>query len=131
MKKTFSKYFVIVCAISVASLLISNITSVKLFGLGGIVLPTSALLFPITYIVGDIIAEVYGYKKARFVILLGFACNAFMVLFFTISIALPASATWLGQSAYESTLGTTPRTYPQSLTTSRTSHCLTTTTGLG
>ena len=114
-KGTYSKYFVIICAISVATLLISNVASVKLISIGSIVLPASALLFPITYIVGDIIAEVYGYKKARMVIILGFAMNAFMVLFFKLAIALPASETWTLQEAYASVLGTTPRIFIASL----------------
>lgn len=114
-KEKFSKYFVIICAVSIATLLISNITAVKLFSVGSIVLPTSALLFPITYIVGDIIAEVYGYKKARFVIILGFICNAFMVLFFTLAIALPSASTWANQEAFATILGTTPRMFIASL----------------
>ena len=114
-KERYSKYFVIISAISIATLLISNITSVKVFGVWKIVLPSSALLFPITYIVGDIIAEVYGYKKARFVILMGFALNAFMVLFFKIAIALPPSSTWGLQEAFANTLGTTPRMFVASL----------------
>lgn len=107
----YSKYFIIIAAISIASLLISNITSVKLFSLGSIVLPSSALLFPITYIVGDIIAEVYGYKNARFIIILGFACNLFMVLFFTIAIILPPAASFTSQEAFATILGTTPRMF--------------------
>ncbi len=114
-KEKFSKYFVIICAVSIATLLISNITAVKLFSVGRIVLPTSALLFPITYIVGDIIAEVYGYKKARFVIILGFICNAFMVLFFALAIALPSASTWANQEAFATILGTTPRMFIASL----------------
>ena len=109
-KETFSKYFVMICAVSIATLLISNITAVKLFSVGSIVLPTSALLFPITYIVGDIIAEVYGYKKARFVIILGF-----MVLFFALAIILPSAPTWTNQEAFKVILGTTPRMFIASL----------------
>lgn len=114
-EKTYSKYFVIIAAISVASILISNVTSVKVIDIGGIVLPSSALLFPITYIVGDIIAEIYGYKKARFIIILGFICNLFMVLYFTLAIALPSSSTWANQEAFALTLGTTPRMFVASL----------------
>ena len=113
--KNYSKYFVIVCAISIASILISNITAVKIFSVGGIILPTSALLFPITYILGDVIAEVYGYKNAKLVIVLGFLCNAFMVLFFMIAIWLPASPTWGNQQAFQTILGTTPRMFIASL----------------
>ena len=111
----YSKYFVIICAISIATILISNITSAKLFGIGKIVLPSSALVFPLSYIVGDVIAEVYGYKKAKFVILLGFLCNAIMVGFFAISIALPSASIWNHQTAYETVLSTTPRLFVASL----------------
>lgn len=112
---TFSKHFVIISSISIASILISNITSTKLFNIGNIILPSSALLFPITYIIGDIIAEVYGYKKARLVIILGFICNAFMVVFLALSISLPPADTWTNQEAYELILGTTPRMFIASL----------------
>lgn len=115
MKEKYSKYFVIICAISIATLLISNITAVKQFSIGSIVLPTSALLFPITYIVGDIIAEVYGYKKARLVIILGFICNAFMVLFFQLAIVLPSAPSFTNQEAFFAILSTTPRVFIASL----------------
>ncbi len=111
-KKTnteYSKYFVIVLALSVASILISNVTSIKIFNLGKIVLPASALLFPITYIMGDVIAEVYGFKKAKLVIFIGFLCNAFMVLYFQIAIKLPSANTWKLQESFEAILSTTPR----------------------
>lgn len=115
-KNKVTYLFLILCVISVTTILISNICSVKLFSIGKYVLPTSALLFPISYILGDVFTEVYGYKEARFVIILGFLCNAFMVLFFTISIALPAAKTWGLQEAYKNVLGTTPRMFIASLT---------------
>lgn len=111
MKEKYSKCFIIIAVISITSLLISNITSVKIISIGKIILPSSALLFPITYIVGDVISEVYGYKKAKFIIMLGFIMNAFMVLFFTLSIYLKASDTWSNQEAYKIILGTTPRMF--------------------
>ena len=113
--EVYSKIFITLSAISVATILISNISSVKLFSLGKIILPTSALLFPITYILGDVFAEVYGFKKARFVILLGFFCNAFMALFFQLSISLPSANTWNLQECYKAILGTTPRMFIASL----------------
>lgn len=114
-KEVYSKIFIILTAISVATILISNVSSVKLFSVGKIILPTSALLFPITYILGDVFAEVYGFKKARLVIVLGFACNAFMALFFQIAIALPAASTWGLQDCFEAILATTPRMFTASL----------------
>ncbi len=114
-KDKYSIYFVLIAVTSTVLLLISNITAVKLFSIGSIILPTSALLFPFTYIIGDIIAEVYGYKKARFVIILGFIFNAFMSLFFLLTIKLPAAATWSLQNEYKVILGTTPRLFVASL----------------
>lgn len=114
-KNTYSIYFVIITVITVALILISNVSSIKLFSLWKIILPSSALLFPFTYIIGDIVAEVYGYKKARFVIILGFLCNAFMALFFLISIKLPPASTWHLQNEYATILGTTPRMFIASL----------------
>ena len=71
-KENYSKHFLIILAIAITTLLVSNITSIKIISIGKIILPSSALLFPITYILGDVIAEVYGFKKARLVIILGF-----------------------------------------------------------
>lgn len=78
-------------------------------------LPASALLFPITYIMGDVIAEVYGFKKAKLVIFIGFLCNAFMVLYFQIAIKLPSANTWKLQESFEAILSTTPRMFIASL----------------
>jgi len=114
-KEVYSKYFIIISCISVATLLISNILSVKLFSIGKLILPSSAILFPITYIIGDVIAEIYGYKKSRFVIILGFICNALMVILFTMAIALPSAETWTAQEAFKTILGTTPRVFVASL----------------
>ncbi len=114
-KQKYSIYFVIISISSVVLLLISNITAVKLCQFWKIVMPSSALLFPLTYIIGDIIAEVYGYKKAKFVIIAGFTANLIMVSFFALSIKLPASATWTLQSSYQAVLGTTPRVFVASL----------------
>ncbi len=110
-KNGYSVYFVTITAITVALILISNVSSIKLFSLGNVILPSSALLFPFTYIIGDIVAEVYGYKRARFVIFIGFLCNAFMALFFLISIKLPPAGTWNLQNEYATILGTTPRMF--------------------
>ena len=115
-EELYTKYFVLITAISTALILISNVSSIKLFKIGSIVLPSSALLFPITYVIGDIVAEVYGYKKAKFVIILGFALNAFMAFFFFISIKLPAADTWKLQNEYATILGTTPKMFIASVT---------------
>lgn len=114
-KENYSIYFVCISIASVVLLLISNITATKLCNIGPIVITSSALLFPLTYIIGDIIAEVYGYKNAKFIIITGFIANLFMVSFFTLSIKLPPASTWNLQESYQAVLGTTPRIFIASL----------------
>lgn len=111
----YSKCFLIILSISIATVLISNIASIKIISIGKIVLPSSALLFPITYILGDVIAEVYGLKKAKLIIVMGFCCNALMVLYFQFAIVLPSVSTWQLQDSFQAILSTTPRMFIASL----------------
>lgn len=104
-----SDYFLVIVALFIVSLLTANIIAVKLFTLQGFILPVAVIIFPISYIVGDVLTEVYGYIKARKVIWLGFGCNILMVLAFAIGSKLPAPDFWQGQSAYDFILGSTPR----------------------
>ena len=107
-----------VAALFVTSLLVSNIIAVKLIVVGPFVLPAAMLIFPISYIFGDILTEVYGYAAARRVIWIGFFCNLLAVFFFWLSIVLPAAPFWrLGgfdtvaasEQAYAAIFGATPR----------------------
>lgn len=109
MKKTYSIYFVSTVALFITSLLTANIISVKLFIVGNIVLTCGVIIFPISYIVGDVLTEVYGFKTARKVIFLGFACNLLMVLAIYAAQMLPAPVFWDGQEAYQRILGFVPR----------------------
>ena len=106
---SFSHRFVIITAIFVTCLLTANIVGVKMASLGPVILPAAVILFPLSYIVGDIITEVYGYRQARKVIWLGFACNLIFVIIAWVGQALPPAPLWGGQEAYESILGYTPR----------------------
>ena len=109
-KKTVSQLFMILSAVYVTCLLLSNLTAGKMWAVtGSITLPAAVILFPVTYILGDIFTEVYGFKSARSVIWLGFACSFFAVLVYLITIALPHPGFWEGQDAYALVLGTTPR----------------------
>ncbi|MCX7857080.1 MAG: queuosine precursor transporter [Deltaproteobacteria bacterium] len=87
----------------------SNIIAVKLIEISGIILPAAIVVFPISYIFGDILTEVYGYSAARRVIWLGFVCNLIFVLISFIAKLLPPAHFWDGQSAYEKILGYAPR----------------------
>lgn len=104
-----STWFVLVVAAFVTCLIAANIMSVKLFRIWGLVLPVGVIIFPISYITGDVLTEVYGYAQARRVIWLGFACNLTVVLAFWAGKVLPPPEFWDGQAAYERILGYTPR----------------------
>jgi len=107
-----------ISAIFVTTLIISNIIAVKLVSVGGLIMPAAIFIFPISYIFGDILTEVYGYARSRRVIWIGFFCNLLAVAAIWISIKLPAAPVWdLGafespaaaQKAYEAIFSFTPR----------------------
>lgn len=108
MKKT--KFLQMLTGLFVGCLLISNILAAKTFTLGSVVLPSAVIIFPVVYIVNDVLAEIYGYTEAKKVIWLGFAVNAIAVLAYAIAIALPAPeyATETA-AAFAATLGSTGR----------------------
>jgi uncharacterized integral membrane protein (TIGR00697 family) len=100
---------VIITAVFITCLITANIIAVKLISLGPFVLPAAVFVFPLSYIFGDVLTEVYGYRTARRVIWLGFACNLVFVFFAWVGQLLPPAGFWEGQGAYESILGYTPR----------------------
>jgi uncharacterized integral membrane protein (TIGR00697 family) len=118
------RYFPLVTAIFVTCLIVSNIIAVKLafFGtlpvLGSLFLPVAVIIFPVAYIFGDVLTEVYGYGRARQVIWIGFACNVLTVTVIWIGGMLPAAPFWTAevysapaaaQQAYKAILGFSPR----------------------
>jgi uncharacterized integral membrane protein (TIGR00697 family) len=109
MKSQYSPWFVIVVAVFISTLITANIIAVKLVDIFGLVLPAAVIIFPLSYIFGDILTEVYGYSQARRVIWLGFLCNLLVVGAIWVAQILPAASFWDGQSAYERILGFTPR----------------------
>ncbi len=80
-----SNWFVAIVALFVTCLITANIIAVKLVDLMGFILPAAIFIFPLSYITGDVLTEVYGYRRARQVIWLGFFCNLITV-----------AAIWLG-----------------------------------
>ena len=76
----YSQYFVVIVAVFITCLITANITAVKLVGIHGLVVPAAIIIFPISYIAGDVLTEVYGYRQARLVIWLGFLCNLVTVI---------------------------------------------------
>jgi uncharacterized integral membrane protein (TIGR00697 family) len=104
-----SNWFLLVAALFVTSLIVSNIIAVKLIDVAGMILPAAIIIFPISYILGDVLTEVYGFARARQVIWLGFLCNLFAVIAISIGGLLPAAGFWGGQEAYDMILGAVPR----------------------
>lgn len=99
----------VIVGVFVGLLLISNIGAVKLIEFGPIITDGGAFLFPLVYIAGDILSEVYGFKAARKAILIGFAMSILAALtFWLVQISPPAEA-WGNQEAFESVLGFVPR----------------------
>jgi uncharacterized integral membrane protein (TIGR00697 family) len=111
-----SGWFVVVTALFVTSLVTANIIAVKLVGIGGLVFPAAVVIFPLSYIFGDVLTEVYGFRRARQVIWLGFACNLLAVIAIYLGGLLPPAAFWTGQEAYRQILGFTPRLLVASFT---------------
>jgi queuosine precursor transporter len=108
-KPAYSGRFVALVAVFVACLIGANITAVKLVALGGLILPAAIVVFPLSYIVADVLTEVYGYARARRVIWLGFVCNLLVVGAVWVGQVLPPAPFWDGQAAYERILGYAPR----------------------
>jgi uncharacterized integral membrane protein (TIGR00697 family) len=115
-KAEHSTLYVVVVAFFVTDLLISNVIAVKTIQFGGVVLQAADLIFPITYILGDVLTEVYGYKRARKAIWIGFSCSLFAVLAITLGQYLPAQDDWHDQTAYDAILGSQWRIVAASFT---------------
>jgi queuosine precursor transporter len=112
------RWFNLVTAVFVTTLIISNIIAVKLVNIAGLFVPAAVILFPVAYIFGDILTEVYGFARARQVIWTGFFCNLLAVIAIWLGGLLPAAPFWsagafttpeAAQQAYQAILGFTPR----------------------
>ncbi len=100
---------VLLSALFVTCLITANVIAVKLIEIGPVVVPAAVLVFPVSYIFGDVLTEVYGYAVARRVIWLGFFCNLVFVFFAWIGQIMPPAQFWTNQGAYEAILGYAPR----------------------
>ena len=109
------RYFDFVMAAFVAILLLSNLIGagkravIDLPWFGEVPFGAGVLFFPISYVIGDILTEVYGFANARRCIWVGFAALLFMVFMSVVVVALPPDTGWTGQAAYEQVFGQTPR----------------------
>lgn len=118
MKNKPYRWFTFLSALFVTTLIISNIVAVKLVEIYGLILPAAVILFPLAYILGDILTEVYGYVRVRQVIWIGFVCNLLAVIAISIAGLLPAVSFWSlpgfegaleAQKAFQAILGFAPR----------------------
>lgn len=116
-ESTRHRWLPAITAVFVTALIIANIIAVKLISVGPIALPAAIIIFPISYIFGDILTEVYGYGRARQVIWIGFGCNLLAVVAIWLGGLLPPAPFWTAsydtpqaaQQAYQAILGFTPR----------------------
>lgn len=115
MNKTEYRYFDVLVALFVAVLLISNIASTKILTIWMFTFDGGTLLFPLSYIFGDILTEVYGFRRSRRVIWLGFFSALIMSLVLFVVQILPPAGDWTNQKAYEAVLGFVPRIVAASL----------------
>lgn len=109
------KYLGAISVFFVSVLLISNVASTKIVDLKWFTFDGGTLLFPLSYIFGDILTEVYGYRKSRGVIWLGFFMALLMSIIYIIVGKLPSASGWNNQAAYDAILGLTPRIVAASL----------------
>lgn len=92
-----------------ACLLISNILAIKIITIGSLAVPAGVIIFPISYIVNDVIVEIWGYKKARFVIWIGFAMMILSNVMYQLAIEIPAAPFWTNQDSFATILQNSPR----------------------
>jgi queuosine precursor transporter len=115
MTERVSWRFVTIAVFFVTTLVVSNVIAVKLVEIEGRVFPAGLVIFPLAYLLGDVLTEVYGYRAARRVIWLGFACNLLAVGAIQAAIQLPAAPFYVLDEAYADVLGTTWRLFLASL----------------
>lgn len=110
-----SSYILILGIIFSTCLIISNIASNKLVDLFGLTIDAGFIFFPLTYVINDIVTEVYGFKTSRKIIYSALFANIFAVLAIYFVIHLPTSPQWHNQEAFEATFELTTRIFIASL----------------
>ena len=102
------KLFYLAC-VFITSLLVSNIIASKVVDVWGIFIPAAVFVFPLTFLITDTVNEVWGYKVAREMVIIGFIMNLVMVFFLYLGQILPPAPIYEHQKAYEAVLGAVPR----------------------
>lgn len=101
--------FLVLTVLFCVCLIVSNLIEIKTVDIGFATITAGMVVFPLSYIINDCIVEVYGFRKARTVIWLGFAMNLLVTLFLQFTILLPGADSWQSQDAMEAVYGTVPR----------------------
>ena len=115
MQKTVSLPFMLLGILFNVCLVASNLLETKVIQLGPITATAGLIVFPISYIINDCIAEVWGFRKARLIIWSGFAMNFFVVALGLIAVAIPAAPFWEGEEHFNFVFGMAPRIVVASL----------------
>lgn len=115
MKEKVSVPFMLLGILFNVCLIAANLLETKVVQVGGITVTAGLLVFPISYIINDCIAEVWGFKKARLIIWTGFAMNFFVVALGLIAVSLPAASFWEGEAHFNFVFGMAPRIVAASL----------------
>ncbi len=115
MKEKVSVPFMLLGILFNVCLITANLLETKVILIGDITVTAGLLVFPISYIINDCIAEVWGFKKARLIIWSGFAMNFFVVAVAQIAVALPAAPFWEGEEGFNFVFGMAPRIVVASL----------------
>ena len=115
MKEKVSVPFMLLGILFNVSLIAANLLETKVIQVGSLTVTAGLLVFPISYIINDCIAEVWGFKKARLIIWSGFAMNFFVVALGLIAVAIPAAPFWEGEEHFNFVFGMAPRIVAASL----------------
>ena len=115
MKEKVSVPFILLGILCSICLIAANLLETKVIQIGSLTVTAGLLVFPISYIINDCIAEVWGFKKARLIIWSGFAMNFFVVALGLIAVAIPAAPFWEGEEHFDFVFGMAPRIVAASL----------------
>lgn len=115
MQKTVTVSFMLLGILFNVCLIAANLLETKVIQIGNITATAGLIVFPISYIINDCIAEVWGFKKARLIIWSGFAMNFLVVMFGQLAVMLPAAPFWEGEEGFDFVFGLAPRIAAASL----------------
>jgi uncharacterized integral membrane protein (TIGR00697 family) len=107
--KKVSVSFLLLGILFCVCLVVSNFFETKLVQVGSLTLTAGLLVFPVSYIINDCISEVWGFRKARFIIWVGFAVNFFVLLLGALAVSLPSPDYWEGGESFNFVFGLAPR----------------------